>query len=132
MANVVLDHVSASAESQIFENLLSQNPAAERLDAAMDAVYNLYEGGRSACILRAMSHGTAAGIFREKVADIFEKWVNAFTHLATDFGHNAETAKRLGASAVMKIQGSLILAQTLNQPELFSDALSDIKKDFLK
>lgn len=132
MANVVLDHVSGWSESQIFETLYSSDPAAERLDAALNAIYILYDGGRLACILRAMAHGTAAALFRAKIAGIFQRWVNAFTHLATDLGHDPETAKRLGESTLIKIQGSLILAQTLQKPELIQEALSEIRTDFLR
>ncbi|MCE7065106.1 TetR/AcrR family transcriptional regulator [Dyadobacter sp. CY326] len=132
MARAVLDHVKGWDDSQIFYILLSSEPAKERLDAALNAISVFYEGGRLACILRAMSHGAAAEIFRDQIAETFQNWVNAFAHLATDLGHDSDTAQKLGESSLVKIQGSLILAQTLQKPELFQDALEAIKTDFLK
>jgi TetR/AcrR family transcriptional repressor of lmrAB and yxaGH operons len=131
MATAVLDHVVEWGDSQIFGVLFSEKPAAERLDEALDSIYNFYEGGRLACILRALSHGTSAEIFKNRIADIFQRWITAFTHLATDLGHDSIAAERLGKSALITIQGSLILAQTLEKPALFKEALNDIKTDFL-
>ena len=132
MANAVLDHVTGWSEKEIFGVLFSSEPAIERLDAVLNSIYVFYEGGRLACVLRALSHGTAAEIFRVKIADIFERWITAFTHLATDFGQDANAAKWLGECTIIKIQGSLILAQTLQNPDLFQQALSDIKANFLR
>lgn len=132
MANAVLDYVGGWSDSQIFEVLFSSEPAPERMDAVLNSINVLYGGGQLACILGAMAHGTAAEIFRDKIGDLFQKWVSAFTHLATDLGHESSEAKRLGESALIKIQGSLILAQTMQKTELFQDTLKDIKTDFLR
>ena len=132
MANAVLDHAIGWSDSQVFEILFSAMPAAERLDAVLDSIYSFYDGGRMACILRAMSHGISAGIFRARIADIFQRWITAFAHLATDMGHDSDAAKRLGEFTLIQIQGSLILAQSLQKPELFKEALIDIKTNFLR
>ena len=130
MAHAVLDHVADWNESEVVEVLMSSKPADKRLNMVLDSINDLYNGGRLACILRALSHGTAADLFRNKIAAIFQNWVVAFAHLATDFGHEPEIAKHLAESTLIRIQGSLILAQTLQQPDLFQNALIDIKSDF--
>ncbi|WP_221393651.1 TetR/AcrR family transcriptional regulator [Dyadobacter sp. NIV53] len=131
MANAVLDYVGGWSDSQISGVLFSSDPAPERMDAVLNSINILYEGGRLACILRAMGNGTAEEIFRDKIDDMFQRWITAFTHLATDLGHDSHEAERLGESALIKIQGSLILARSMRKPELFQKALNDIKTDFL-
>ena len=131
MAHAVLDHVADWNESEVIQVLMSSKPVEERLNTVLDSINKLYNGGRVACILRALSHGTAAGLFRDEIAVIFQNWVVAFAHLATDFGHKREIAKSMAESTLIKIQGSLILAQTLQQPNLFQNVLNDIKSDFL-
>ena len=131
MAHAVLDHAAKWNDSEVVAILMSSKPVEERLNAVLDSINELYNGGRLACILRALSHGTAAGLFRDEIAVIFQNWVVAFAHLATDFGHRPEMAKSLAESTLVRIQGSLILAQTLQQPNLFENALTDIKSDFL-
>jgi len=132
MAHAVLDHVADWNEKEVVAILMSSKPAEKRLNTVLDSINDLYNGGRLACILRALSHGTAADLFRNEIAAIFQNWVVAFAHLAADFGHEPEMAKRLAESTLIRIQGSLILAQTLQQPNLFKNALNDIKSDFLK
>lgn len=130
MAEAVLDHVSEWNQQQLTGVLYSSLPAETRLTTALTAIYQLYEGGQVACILRALSHGTAAELFRERISAMFNQWIEAFAHLAQDFGLDPEPARRLGESTLIRVQGSLILAQTLRQPSLFTQALADIKTDF--
>lgn len=132
MANAVLDHLNVWSEREIFEVLWSSEPAIERLDEALNAIYILYDGGRVACILRALSHGAAAELFRARIADVFEKWIASFAHLAMDMGFDAKAANWLGESAIIKIQGSLIVAQAMQKPDIFKEALNDIKTEFTR
>ncbi|WP_026629734.1 TetR/AcrR family transcriptional regulator [Dyadobacter alkalitolerans] len=132
MANAVLDYGSEWTDEHIFSVLHASEPATERLDAVLDAISRLYNGGQSACILRAMSQGTAVDIFKDRVADMMQQWIDAFEHLASDLGHDSSAAEKLGKSALIKIQGSLIVAQTLQKPVYFQEALNDIRRDFIR
>ena len=131
MATAVLDHVAELIDHQLADVLQSSAPVQTRLTTALTVVHQIYDGGRLACVLRALSHGTAAGLFREPIAAIFTMWVAAFAHLARDFGFEAGAAQRLAESTLIRVQGSLILAQTLQQPGVFEQTLHDIEADFL-
>lgn len=131
MATAVLDHVAGIIDRQLADMLQSSAPAKTRLTDALTIVHRIYDGGRLACVLRALSHGTAAGLFRESIAAIFSTWVTAFAHLARDFGFEAVAAQRLAESTLIRVQGSLILAQTLQQPDIFEQTLRAIETDFL-
>lgn len=131
MATAVLDHVADVIDNQLADVLQSSAPAPTRLTNALGVIHQIYDGGRLACVLRALSHGTAAGLFREPIAAIFTTWVTAFAHLARDFGMETGTAQRLAESTLIRVQGSLILAQTLQQPGIFEQTLRDIETDFL-
>ena len=131
MATAVLDYVAVLIDNQLANVLQSSAPAKTRLTSALTVVRQIYDGGRLACVLRALSHGTAAGLFRKPIATIFRTWVAAFAHLARDFGFGATAAQRLAESTLIRVQGSLILAQTLQQPDVFEQTLRDIETDFL-
>ena len=131
MATAVLDHVAEWNRTRLANVLRSTAPAKTRLVTALTAIGGLYDGGRLACVLRALSHGTAADLFREQIAGIFGEWVAGFAHVARDLGFDDATAQRLAQSTLIRVQGSLILAQTLQQPDLFGQALRDIETDFL-
>ncbi|MBC7571416.1 MAG: TetR/AcrR family transcriptional regulator [Spirosoma sp.] len=130
MANAVLDHVAGLIDNQLANVLQSSAPAPVRLSSALTIIRQIYDGGRLACVLRALSHGTATGLFREPIAGIFRTWVAAFDHLARDFGFDTRTAQRLAESTLIRVQGSLILAQTLQNPGIFDQVLLDIETDF--
>lgn len=130
MAAAVLDHVAEWNRTQLADILCSSAPTETRLTTALTAIRQIYDGGRLACVLRALSHGTAADLFREQIAGIFSEWVAAFARLAHDFGFETEVARRLAESTLIRVQGSLILAQTLQQPGVFEQTLRDIETDF--
>lgn len=131
MASAVLDHVAKWNSSQVADVLRSSAPAQTRLRTALTAIRQIYDGGRLACVLRALSHGSAANLFREQIAHIFREWIAAFDHLAHDLGFEDEAAQQLAQSTLVRVQGALILAQTLQQPTLFEQVLNAIETDFL-
>ncbi len=131
MAKAVLDFIDASSQTGIVDVLLdSSTPPADRLKTVLAAIDALYDGGQLGCVLRALSLGAAASLFREQIAGIFGGWIRGFTRLALDLGKPEAEAKRLAQGVVVRVQGVLILSQTLGQPELFRQALNEIKKDF--
>jgi len=106
MARAVLEHVAEWNQTQVVDVLYSPAPAKVRLTTVLRSINLLYDGGRLACILRALSHGTAANLFREPIAAIFTKWVDAFAHLAQELGFNEQDARHLGESTLIRIQGT--------------------------
>lgn len=70
-------------------------------------------------------------MFREQIAGIFGGWISGFTQLGMDTGMTETDASRLAQSVVVRVQGMLILAQTLDQPDLFGQVLTEIDTDFL-
>jgi TetR/AcrR family transcriptional repressor of lmrAB and yxaGH operons len=132
MAHAVLEHIADLNDSMIIEVFFSSEPADDRLSMALRSINDFYDGGKIACILRALSHGADAGLFRNQIAAIFQNCVIAFTHLAADFGHDMKTSIRLAESTMARIQGSLILAQTFQKPDLFEATLNEVRFAFYK
>ena len=131
MAQAVLDHIEQVSQTDIVEVLRQSSTApADRLNAALTAIDGLYNGGELSCVLRALSLGTAAAVFREQIARIFTGWIGGFTQLALDLSHSQERAKQLAQNVVIRVQGALILAQTLSQTDLFGQTLAELKTDF--
>lgn len=130
MARAVLDHLDEWTKENLTEVAFSTTPVNERIEVVLDHVRQLYKGGTVACVYRAFSHGTAAPLFQETVAAQFRTWMDAFTHLAKEAGFAEEMAQRLGGEAVVRIQGVLILSQTMDRPELFDQTLKDLRTQF--
>ena len=132
MAHAVLSHVATWIKSHIVDVVDSEKSREERLDAVLAAIDELYDGGRLDCILRALSHGSAANIFQQEIAAIFQLWIAAFARLAEDFGHDQKESERLAKLVPVTVQGNLIVAHALQQPSMFKEALRNLRAAFIR
>jgi TetR/AcrR family transcriptional regulator, lmrAB and yxaGH operons repressor len=132
MAKAVLDAIETQSRADIVEVLLQTNSMpANRLKSALTTIDALYDGGQLTCVLRALSLGTEAAAFREQIARIYAGWITGFTQLAIDLGRSETEANYLAQSVLIRVQGVLVLAGTLQQPELFGQVLASVETDFL-
>jgi TetR/AcrR family transcriptional regulator, lmrAB and yxaGH operons repressor len=132
MAQAVLDYIETASQTDIVAVLQhSALSPAGRLKTALTAIDALYSGGQLSCVLRALSLGSAAGQFRPQIARIFGGWIEGFAQTARALGHSDQKATRLATSIVVRVQGALILADTVQQPALFGQTLTEIETDFL-
>lgn len=132
MAHAVLDYVAHWAKNRIADVMVSVSTPEDRLDTALKAIDELYDGGRLDCILRALSHGSAANLFQKEIGAIFETLIRSFRHLAGDFGHSEQQADQLANELVVKIQGTLILQRSLGRPSMFNAMLDEMRAKFMK
>ncbi|GGN07490.1 hypothetical protein GCM10010967_48860 [Dyadobacter beijingensis] len=132
MAHAVLRYVANWAKNRITDVLVSDSTREERLDSALNAIDELYDGGRLDCILRALSHGSAANLFRKETGAIFETLIRSFKHLAMDFGHDEQHAEQLAGELIVKIQGTLIVQRSLGGTSMFKAMLDDMRTKFMK
>ena len=133
MAQAVLEYIGQMSQTDIVAVLSNTAvPPAKRLKTALAVIDSLYGRGQLSCVLRALSLGSAADKFREQIAGIFSGWLTGFTRLALDLGKTEAEARRLAQSVIVRVQGVLILAQTLQQPDLFGQTLDEIEANFLQ
>lgn len=132
MAHAVLGYVATWAKSRITDVLFSDSAPEKRLDTALKAIDELYDGGRLDCILRALSHGSAANLFQKEIGAIFETLIRSFKHVALDSGHNDQQAQQIANELMVKIQGTLIVQRSLGQPSIFKAMLDEMRAKFTK
>jgi TetR/AcrR family transcriptional repressor of lmrAB and yxaGH operons len=132
MAKAVLDYIETESQRLIVDVLKNSSANLEtRLKTAFKAIDMLYEGGRLNCILRALSIGSAAEYFREQIAGIFSGWIDGFTQIGLEVGKTPKEAKRMAQQVVIRIQGVLIVARTLQDLSLFEQVLVELEKEIL-
>jgi len=131
MADEVLKNVNLWIQDNLVAVLISDAPPEERLNKAIDNIDQLYNGGKDACILRALSQGSGLALFQKKIKKNFDDWIGGFQYLAKDFGVSTSDSVKLAEDVIIKIQGSLILSVTLNKPDIFKRMLSEIKNNLL-
>lgn len=132
MAKTVLDYIETESQTSIVGVLKnSSREPQSRLKSAFKAIDALYEGGRLNCILRALSLGSAAELFREQIGGIFSDWIDGFTQVGLEVGKTPKDAKRLAQQVVIRVQGVLVVSRTLQDPSLFQQILLDLEKELL-
>jgi TetR/AcrR family transcriptional regulator, lmrAB and yxaGH operons repressor len=131
MAEAVLDHVAMWSQVHITDVLTGSLAPARRMDKALTNITELYGGGRTGCILRALSLGSEASLFQPQIGRLFQSWITGFERVGLDLGMSPEAAKRLAHDVPVRIQGALVVAVALQHPDLFSDTIQSIKDQYL-
>ena len=73
-----------------------------------------------------MLSGSARDGFHAQVQRLFEAWIAAIAEVLMAEGMEANVAKQQAEKAVILVQGSLILAQGLNDVQVFKRIISDL------
>ena len=130
MAREVLAHLSLKLEPALVRVRGPGTPRA-RLDAFLDAVEEVYDSGRLACLLERLSASADRKRFTKPLRSSFEALLDAFEHLGLAAGLTRSVAKARAEEALVRIQGSLVLGAGLDQPEVFVRALERIRESLL-
>ena len=97
-----------------------------KLNRAIKAVHQLYNGGANNCLLRTLSVGTDAAAFKAAVSNSFSLLAGGFTNIAIELGLPPKTAAEKARQINLSIQGSLVLAGATGDKSYFEDALAHI------
>ena len=98
---------------------------AEKLD-------EFYEGGKQSCLLDALSFGVEEGGIRDHQKAAMEAWVDAIATLLRESGIQPRTAQERAEDAVIRIQGSLVMARASRNPMPFRRTLRALPQDLLR
>lgn len=103
----------------------------ERLEEALTKISELYNDGKSTCILRALSLDGGMEMFNEEIGNSARSWVHAFEKLGLDFGFDSETALQYAYRVLTTLQGSLVVSKMLDDTNVFKSGLSQIREMYL-
>jgi len=132
MAEAVLGHLAEWVEEHVFRVLHHTTESPQiRLQKAIDQIKVLYDNGKNTCIFRALSMETGISLFRLQIEKGMNEWLKAFEAIGEELKLDSKTAKDYAYQSMIDIQGSLILTSTLDDPEIFEDALKRITNRYL-
>lgn len=121
MAAAVLADVQAWFAGSVCQPLRNAPPAdATAIDAMFDAVTSYFRSGRRVCLQGAFALGRERDRFAATIADYFEQWIEALAAALRAAGMSEPDARAAAAETVAAIQGGIILARALDQPEIFT------------
>jgi TetR/AcrR family transcriptional repressor of lmrAB and yxaGH operons len=130
MASEVMAHLASRLEPALARVRGAGTPRS-RLNDFLGVVEEVYDSGRLACLLERLCASADRKRFAKPLRRTFEALLEAFEHLCLETGQQRTVAKTRAEEAVVRIQGSLVLAAGLDQPEVFVRTLGRIRDSLL-
>jgi AcrR family transcriptional regulator len=133
IALAVLSFVKEWVHKNIYLVLKDKKIASsERVNTVLENIVALYNNGEKSCILSALSVQSSVELFNAEIKIIMEEWISGFYALGIDCGLEKNNAKSLATTVLISIEGSLIVSKGLGTNQPFVDALTYIRKQYLK
>ncbi|TSJ42997.1 TetR/AcrR family transcriptional regulator [Mucilaginibacter corticis] len=124
-------HVLKNVEQWINDNIVTVladkaiSPSI-RLKKAISSLGKLYNNGANNCLLRTLSIGPDAGIFKETVTHCFNLITQSFTELLIEAGLPGSEAKKKANLINPLLQGALVLSGATGDNSHFENCLDNI------
>lgn len=129
MATAVMKAVNSWVAQNLVAPLLASGTREERIDAMLENVTTLYDGGKQPCVIASMMVGAEAGPVFPAIRAAFVDWMNALQRALEDTGASPTTAREAAQDAIARLQGALLLCRALDVRTPFSAALIAVRRD---
>ena len=126
MVDAVLESIERWRLDNIVPALEGEGDARTRLQRMCDRFSELYEQGEQPCLSAILLMGSARDVFHDKIQAVFSAWIAAISDLLIAEGVEETSARQKAEDVAIAIQGSLILAQALDQPAIFQRVLREL------
>jgi len=130
MAAAVLEHLSMTLEP-VLDALGDRRLPRAKLDGLLAALDDIYEGGRAACLLERLTASVDRTRLAKPLAASFRALLGALERLCHEAGIDRTEARRRAEDAVVRIEGSLIVAAGTGDPQVFRRAIENIRTTLL-
>ncbi|MEO9968126.1 MAG: TetR/AcrR family transcriptional regulator [Reichenbachiella sp.] len=130
MAKEVLDFIGSLIRQNVTQVLMQDTDRSKRLKTALKNIDELYASGKNACVLRTLSMESGLGLFSNVIITIFDDIIRGFAKLARDYDYSKKESQKIAEGVLIKIQGSLILANAQKNTNVFKNALKEIQSTF--
>ncbi len=132
MAEAALKRAGDWLHAHALQPLTESGPPERRLRQMADKLDEFYEGGQQSCLLDALSFGVEEGGIRDHQRAAMQAWVDAIATMLRESGFPQRTARERAEDAVIRIQGSLVMARTSGDPKPFRRTLRNLPQDLLR
>ncbi len=131
MALEVLAHLSEGL-APTFRAVAEEPDPRRKLDRMLKDINALYAGGKQACLLERLAASVDRERFGASLRAMFDGWIGAMTGIGRASGLSASVARRRAESAVVRIEGALIVAAGTGDVGVFRRALDEIRTTLLR
>ncbi|MEE8468322.1 MAG: TetR/AcrR family transcriptional regulator [Planctomycetota bacterium] len=119
MALAVLRHIDGRLASEVLSPLSQTGKPETRVRKVAERLTDFYMRGTFSCLLDTLSLGDPNTELRAAVKASFEGLLEAFAKVSREAGLAPSQAKRRAADAVIRIQGSVVMARATGDTKPF-------------
>ena len=127
----MVEEVLVFVENWMYENvffvLRSEDKVENKLEKMCNALHGLYNGGKSACLIGALTYSEILNQSLSKLKNTLEIWAKDLEAVFMEAGKSKEESKDLAEEILITIQGSLIISKAQNKKSVFTRQLQKIK-----
>ncbi|MDA1321848.1 MAG: TetR/AcrR family transcriptional regulator [Proteobacteria bacterium] len=131
MAAAVVDFARAWLRQRIFEPLATDAPLAVRVDDMLKAAHELYGGGTAPCLIASMMLSNEDKPGGVDVGQLMNEWIAALSSALQENGLAKAAAADRATSALIGIEGALLVARATGRLKVFEKALRRVREDLL-
>jgi AcrR family transcriptional regulator len=124
MAEAVLGRATALIDSSMVEVARAPEPIKVRVRKIVTSLEQLYEGGRTACVLGQLATAGIGSRARLGLRQAFVHWIGAIAGLAAESGMSPARARNFAEDWVARLQGALILQAASGDAGAFKRAMN--------
>jgi TetR/AcrR family transcriptional regulator, lmrAB and yxaGH operons repressor len=132
MVRAVVESVNEWFAENIIGPLAAKGSPADRLQFVINRLREFYRGGRNSCLLDTLSLPAVEGRLNKALRESLQAWLKAFATIAWRSGYSKSAASDRAEEAVMKIEGSLVLARVLQDTKPFERVLVQLPAILIK
>lgn len=129
IVKAILVDIHGWFETRIFRPLEEPGAGKDALEAMFAEVDRYFQSGRRICLLGAFALGDTKTTFADAIGHYFQRWHEALAACLHRLG--AEESTGLALSALVGIQGGLVMAHAFGKPEIFQQALKECHEKLL-
>ncbi|OCP17515.1 MULTISPECIES: TetR/AcrR family transcriptional regulator [unclassified Ensifer] len=127
MAEAVLGDIASWFQTNIFNRLRNSEPPAAAIDDMFASVDSYFRQGRRLCLMGVIATSGAHDRFSAEINRYFADWRTALAEAFGRQGIAEDERKALAEEVIGGIQGALILARSLGDPQAFGRVLTRLK-----
>jgi AcrR family transcriptional regulator len=132
MAREVLGVAGAWLGQNVVAPLQGAGSIQARVKAMIANLRAGYADGEASCVINLLGVGEADEKFHAQLNETVELWLHAFERTLRDAGVTPARARRSAVDALVRIEGSLVVARALGDKSVFIRTLSELERDLIE
>jgi AcrR family transcriptional regulator len=132
IAKAILKQIDCWFEENIFAPLYTNNDPEIVLGEMFTTVDTYFASGQRICLLGSFALYDAKKQFSAEIKSYFQRWIKALSTYLQKQGLSETESQNLAYIAIVAIQGGLVMAQAMDDTDIFRQAISEAKNILLK